>query len=170
MKQSVRTMWEKASTVLEFFVEESHPDLGFRIRAKKSLPFSIKLLERDYVEFGWTASCPPVTSKCYHIYERSPVQVAGYLGGPLSYLNWKGNRPNTTVTRSYKGPKSFSVYMKTLPLKPADELLWDYGSPSKLPQFKKWFRDKVPSYKWVHFKFVRAVWILKFTICVILCL
>ncbi|XP_034249827.1 uncharacterized protein LOC117650477 [Thrips palmi] len=142
MKQCVRTMWEKASTVLEFFTEESNPDLGFRIRAKKSLPFSIKFLERDYVEFGWTASCAPVTSKCYHLYERSPIHVAGYLGGPLSYLNWKGKHPNTTVTKSYKGPESFSVYIKSSPMKPGDELFWDYGSPSQLPEFGKWFNDK----------------------------
>lgn len=146
MKHTVKSMWQKASTLLEFFMDENQPVLGYRLRVKCSLPISVKFSECDRVLLGWSATAPTdAASPCSHLYRRSPMKKQGYLGGPLSYLNWGGKKSNATVIRSYKGPESYFVFLQSGRLKPGIELLWDYGSKASLPDYGKWFFEDVVS-------------------------
>ena len=87
LKQTIKEMWIRAGTLLEVLHDAKRPDLGYRMKVKDSLPIQVTLKEEDTFYFGWCAVAPE-DSPCSHLYERSPVDPCGYLGGPASFCNW----------------------------------------------------------------------------------
>ncbi|KAK3916210.1 Acyl-CoA synthetase short-chain family member B, mitochondrial [Frankliniella fusca] len=121
--------WRKWSTALEVCVDTSQT-WGWSIKVRSD--FCLKKLyipPRDRTEMGWTSRVATY-GPSEHLYNRSPIQKEGYLGGVLSLANW--GKTKIVVERHSGGPKSPTVYVKNVTLARGEEFLWNYGGAQEL--------------------------------------
>lgn len=141
LKQTIKEMWVKAATLFEVFRDAKCPDLGFRVKVKDSLPIKVTLKEDDMFYFGWCAVAPE-DSPCSHLYERSPVQPCGYLGGPASFCNWVPDKQATvSLSRPTRNIARYLVRLQCRNLSKGQELLWNYGNNKKMAIEGDWFKE-----------------------------
>jgi len=147
LKKQITDMWQKMSTLLEIFHDDTKPELGYRLRVKPDLPIKVSMKQTDQVILGWKAVIPESdTSPSVHLYLRSDMSEHNqYLGGPVSYCNWAEKRGcNITVMQVSHGSTRHLVRVESKFLPAGAELLWDYGKP-KMPTFSNdgWFQPEV---------------------------
>ncbi|KAK3913497.1 Nucleolar complex protein 2-like protein [Frankliniella fusca] len=144
IKDTIQTMWEKARVLFEIFCDPKNPDLGFRIRVKPTLPIKLTFKVEDAFYFGWCArSTSQVISPCDHLYQRSPVDLLGYMGGPVSYCNWAaGKQATAKIIRPTSSSVRFLARLECRNLSGGMELLWNYGSEQVMPIPNTWFQEQ----------------------------
>lgn len=144
VKSQILHMWQKAGSIFEVFTLKDEEQEGFRLRVRKDLAVKVSMKQQDEVHIGWIAKVPSAVSSV-HIYKRSAVAPAGYLGGPGSYINWSpSNKQTVNIRQSISKHKSFMCFLFTIkPLNAGVELRWDYGCSRDMPDLGVWFKDEV---------------------------
>lgn len=146
LKETIKEMWNRAKTLFEVFYDDKHPELGYRLRVNDCMPIKVTLRDEDRFFFGWCAVSPE-NSPCSHIYNRSPVDPCGYMGGPASYLNWSvGKKATASLSRPTSRTTRYLVRLECRNLTRGQELTWNYGCNKKMPIEADWFKKQVHNY------------------------
>jgi len=133
LKCTIQSMWEKAKSIFEIFIDPKDPALGYRLRVKPGMPIKITVKSEDGFYFGWCADVPE-SSCCSHLYKRSPVKPNGYMGGPASYCNWAAGKQVTMhLSRPTSRSARFLARLECRNLNSGAELLWNYGCDKQMP-------------------------------------
>lgn len=144
VKSKIEEMWKKAGSLFEVFMLKDEEEKGFRLQVIKDLAMSkVSIKQQDQVHIGWVALVEVTAGQ--HVFSRSPLAPAGYLGGPASYMNWStSNKQTANITQSIGKDSSFICYIYTAkPLDAGMELTWDYGCARHMPDYGVWFKDEV---------------------------
>ncbi|KAK3927034.1 UPF0210 protein PAE3581 [Frankliniella fusca] len=147
-KSRIESMWRKAGTLFEIFINEKEKNLGYRLRVKSDASVKLCIKPQDAIEFGWVAQIPAemYLAPGAHVFNRSAVDpdpiIRGgqpkYIGGPISFLNWcPAEKMKVTVTA---GSNHSICRMSLNGLFPRGmELMWDYGLKTAMPNIHEWF-------------------------------
>lgn len=136
-------MWVKAATLFQVFYDPKHPELGYRLKVKDSMPLKVTLREDNNFYFGWCAVAPEMGS-CCHLYRRSPIKPNGYMGGPASLCNWvQGKVATVSISRPIARSARYMARLQCRNLERGQELLWNYGYNKEMPIEADWFKEVI---------------------------
>ena len=152
----ITNIWRDCSVLFELFQEDNKPDLGWRLRLKRSLPIRVSFKKLNALEIGWSVKIPvnDNDAEYAHVLLRSALADGRYLGGPVSYMNWCAHMYQSVdikPTVSTHG-LTFSLVMLSTTnafLEPGQEVLWDYGSGNREMHYVEWFRPEVRKFLFV---------------------
>jgi len=141
VKNTILDMWRQAGTVLEIFCNEDALNEGYRLKVKNDLAVKLTIRQQDSLICGWVAQIPPDLSEA-HAFKRSWVEPNGYLGGPISYMNWcNTSKQQVNVIPSINNKAFIKLHTKSS-LPAGTELRWNYGR-SSIPDWLDWFNKEV---------------------------